>query len=262
MESLLVPGVYYNDTSRDITEHDLDIVSDLWTIDGREVYRGARDPRYTHANVYWLYSEDLDRVGLSEHSLTDQADFRVLWFRETDFGTYLQEDGWERGEDIWSALPRCVFDRFVNETWTTPKAFLEQCLYGPVRILTPEMLHGRPEVYVCNTCGKRSLTFNRDCQMVAEPLDFPTTEKLFFVDEDMIVYRPPPTSRVWDLLRPLQTPSPSGGSQEPGSEQAQPQAPRSPPPEEAPRTPEQIAPPPAPSGTVQQQPSTPAQSRP
>ena len=98
MESDLVPGVFYTDTGRDITEHDLDIVSDLWTIDGHEVYRGSRDPQYTHANVYWLYSEDLDRVGLSEHSLTDQADFRVLWFRDTEFGTYLQEDGWERGE--------------------------------------------------------------------------------------------------------------------------------------------------------------------
>jgi hypothetical protein len=228
MESELVPGFFYEDIGRDITEHDLDIVSDLWTIDGREVYRGSRDPRYTHANVYWLYSEDLDRVGLSEHSKEDQADFRVLWLRETDFGTFLQEDGWERGEDIWSSLPRTVFDRFVNEGWTTPKAFLEQCLYGPMRILTPSMLRHIPKVFVCETCNRRSLAPQVWCRCVEEPLDFPTTEKLFFVDEDMIVYRPPPTSRVWDLIQ-RQQPSPSGGSQAQESAQEPQQALRSPP---------------------------------
>lgn len=240
MESDLVPGVFYEDTNRDITEHDLDIVSDLWTIDGREVYRGTRDPRYTHANVYWLYSEDLDRVGLSEHSLKDQADFRVLWFRETDFGTYLQEDGWERGEDIWSCLPRSVFDRCVNEGWTTPNAFLEQCLYGPTRIVTPSMMREFPKVYVCQICKRRSMSPKKGCQAIVVPLDFPTTEKVFFVDDDMIVYRPPPTSRVWDLLRPQQPPSPSGGSQ--AQEQGQePQPEQRPPPPAEPESPPHTA---------------------
>ena len=234
MESDIVPGFFYEDTGRDITEHDLDIVSDLWTIDGREVYRGSRDPRYTHANVYWLYSEDLDRVGLSEHSLKDQADFRVLWFRETDFGTYLQEDGWERAEDIWSSLPRSVFDRFVNEGWTTPSAFLEQCLYGPMRIVTPEMVRKMPNIFVCKTCGRRSLAPQVWCHCVEEALDFPTTEKVFFVDDDMIVYRPPPTSRVWDLLRPQQKPSPSGDLQEQVLESVQRQEQTPPPPAESP----------------------------
>jgi hypothetical protein len=233
MESELIPGFFYEDTNRDITEHDLDIVSDLWTIDGREVYRGSRDPRYTHANVYWLYSEDLDRVGLSEHSKTDQADFRVLWFRETDFGTYLQEDGWERGEDIWSCLPRYVFDRFVNEGWTTPATFLEQCLYGPMRLVTPSMLRKFPDIYVCKVCNRKSLIPHKGCTTVTQPIDFPTTEKVFFVDEDMIVYRPPPTSRVWDLLRPQPQPSPSGDSQVPEQEQALPREQTPPPPAES-----------------------------
>jgi hypothetical protein len=231
MESDLVPGVYYADTGRDITEHDLDIVSDLWTIDGHEVYRGSRDPQYTHANVYWLYSEALDRVGLSEHSLKDQADFRVLWFRDTEFGTYLQEDGWERGEDIWSSLPRSVFDRFVNEGWATPTMFLEQCLYGPMRLVTPSMIRKFPEVHVCQKCGRKSLTPAKGCQTVTEPLDFPTTEKVFFVDDDLIVYRPPPTSRIWDLLRPQPQglPSPSDDSPEPQAQEPTPQEPTPPP---------------------------------
>lgn len=217
MQSQLVPGFLYRDTGREITETDLDVVSDLWTIDGREVYRGSRDPRYTHAHVYWLYSPDLERVGLSEHALTDQADFRVLWFRDTDFGTYLQEDGWEMGDDIWASLPRHVFDRFLNEGWTTPEVFLEQCLYGPLRVLTPLMLDPLPTVYTCSVCGKRSLRQSPGCKVSAAPLDFPTTEKVLFVDEDMIVYRPPPTSRVWDMLVLTPRPPSPGGD---GSVQA------------------------------------------
>lgn len=216
MNSELVPGVVYLETDRDITEHDVDIVSDLWSMDGREVYRGTRDPRYTHANVYWLYSDTLERVGLTEHALTDQADFRVLWFRETEFGTILQEDGWDQGEDIWSCLPRPVVDRFINEGWTTPLTFLEQCLNGPMRILTPAMVRTLPLVHVCTSCGRRSLTPAPGCTSRTEPLTIPTTEKLFFVDSDMIVYRPPPSSHVWDCvpITPAQLPS-SGGSQRP-----------------------------------------------
>lgn len=211
MQSVLVPGFLYHDVSSDITENDLDVVSDLWTIDGREVYRGSKDPRYTHANVYWLYSETLERVGLSEHSLADQADFRVLWFHDTEFGTYLQEDGWEAGDDIWSRLPKHVFDRFLNEGWTAPEAFLEHCLYGPVRIFTPDMLEKIPMVYTCKVCGKRSLKQSIGCTMTVAQLDFPETEKVFFVDSDMIMYRPPMSSRIWSLL--IQQPSHDGDSQ-------------------------------------------------
>jgi hypothetical protein len=222
MQSELVPGFVYRDVGSDITETDLDVVSDLWTIDGREVYRGSRDPRYTHANVYWLYSDTLERVGLCEHNRTDQADFRALWMRDTEFGTYLAEDGWERGEDIWSVLPRHVFDRFVNEGWTVPDAFLEQCLHGPLRIFTPAMLETLPLVYTCSKCGKKSLKPSAGCTMTSAPLDFPQSEKVFFVDFDMVVHRPPMASRIWDLLTQPSS-RPSGGSQE--REQAQEQQP-------------------------------------
>lgn len=222
MQSELVPGVVYRDTSRDITENDLDVVSDLWTINGRNVYRGSRDPRYAHANVYWLYSEDLERIGLCEHALADHADFRVLWFRDTDFGTYLQEDGWEQCDDIWSHLPRHVFDRCINEGWTTPLAFLEQCLYGPVRVFTPEMAETIPIVYTCATCGKRSLHPLPACSAIPMRLDFPNTEKVFFVDSDFITYRPPASSRVWDLL--TLPPSHDGDSQQAQGQEQQPKA--------------------------------------
>lgn len=221
MQSELVPGFVYRDVGSDITETDLDVVSDLWTIDNREVYRGSRDPRYTHANVYWLYSDTLERVGLCEHNRTDQADFRAVWMRDTEFGTYLSEDGWVRGEDIWSSLPRHVFDRFVNEGWTVPETFLEQCLHGPLRLFTPDMLEKLPLVYTCSKCGKKSLKPSPECTVTSAPLDFPQSEKVFFVDFDMVVHRPPMASRVWELLTP-QSSLPSGDSQEQAQEQAPP----------------------------------------
>jgi hypothetical protein len=214
MQSELVPGFVYRDTGSDITETDIDVVSDLWNIDGKEVYRGSKDPRYTHANVYWLYSENLERVGLSEHSVTDQADFRVRWIRDTDFGTYLNEDGWENGEDLWAQLPRHVFDRFVNEGWTVPEAFLEQCLHGPLRVVTAAMLERLPTVYTCFKCGKKSLKPSATCVMTEAPLDFPEREKVFFVDVDMVVYRPPVASSVWNLLT-LRPSSPRDGGLQP-----------------------------------------------
>ena len=39
MQSILDPKVIYTDLSRDIVEHDVDVVSDLWNMDGRDVYR-------------------------------------------------------------------------------------------------------------------------------------------------------------------------------------------------------------------------------
>jgi len=199
---------YYTDVSSDITENDIDVVSDLWNMDGRNVYRGSRDPRYTHANVYWLYDEDLQRVGCSEHSLTDHADFELLWFHESEFATLLQEEGWQPRGDIWSHLPKHAFSKFVNEGWTTPETFLEKCLYGDVRVVTPQMIVKVPTVYTCPSCGTRSL--RKTCAAsVGVPLDFPNKEKVFFVDLDMIVYVPPTDSAVWIRLLPCDDGSPA-----------------------------------------------------
>jgi len=238
MESILDPGFVYEDIECDITENDLDVVSDLWEMDGREVYRGTRDPRYTHANVFWLYDETLARVGLVEHSKLDHAVFHILWYQDSDFATLLQEEGWKVGEDLWSSLPRNVFDRFVNEGWTTAEAFLEQCLYGPTRIVTVDMLLKRPLVYTCTKCGRKSLKSVAGCTMTSALLDFPQKEKLLFVDDDLIVNIPPPTSRVWARLGFTREPQHDDGSWVP-SEQEQEQEPSlqtepTPPPPDAP----------------------------
>ena len=201
MFSQLKPDFLYTDVSEDITENDIDVVSDLWNMDGRDVYRGSRDPRYTHANVYWLYDDNLRRVGCSEHNLADHADVRLLWFRDNEFGTLLQEDGWEMGDDVWSYIPKHPFERFINEGWTTPNSFLENCLHGPTRIVTPKMLLQLPKVYVCNACGRKSLRPIAGCALRETVLDFPDKQKILFVDDDMVTYLPPTNSSVWLTLR-------------------------------------------------------------
>ena len=139
MQSILDPAIVY-EVSRDVCEHDVDVVSDLWTMDDRNVYRGSRDTQYSHANVYWLYDEDLTRVGLIEHSLKDHADFRMLWFHETPFATFLQEDNWTQDQTIWTVLSPPAVERFLAEDWTTPETLLEACLHGDTRIVTLETI--------------------------------------------------------------------------------------------------------------------------
>lgn len=213
----------YTDISEDITENDIDVVSDLWTMDGRDVYRGSRDPRYIHANVYWLYDEDLKRVGCCEHNLKDHADFHLLWFRDTEFGTLLQEDGWTIGGDIWAGLPRHSFERFLNEGWTTPYSFLEHCLHGPVRVVTPKMALSPPSIYVCKACGRKSLRPIAGCAVQETELDFPDKQKILFIDDDMIQYLPPKNSSIWSRLR-LQPDDDSSQQQVQEQAQAQEQA--------------------------------------
>jgi hypothetical protein len=222
MFSRLNPGFLYNDISSDVTENDLDVVADTWDMDGREVYRGTRDPRYDHADVFWLYDDNLERVGCAEHSKTDHADMRILWFRDSEFGTLLQED-WTIDDDLWSKLPRHVFDRFLNEGWTTPASFLEHCLQGPMRIVTPSMVLNPHVVYACSKCGRKSQTKKEGCDDVPSYLDFPDRSKTFFIDSDFVVHVPPEDSAVWSRLQRHD----GGSSTEPVREQVQLESPPS-----------------------------------
>lgn len=194
MFSRLVPSFVYTDVSPDVVETDLDVMSDLWTMDGRDVYRGVRDPRYTHANVYWLYDESMERVGCAEHNLRDHADVRLLWFQDDEFGTLLQEDGWTTDGDLWSKAPRQTFERAVNEGWTTPESFLRACLKGPSRVVTTDMIITKPTAPYCAACN----AYDHGTERV--PIVYPDSEKIVFVDCDMIVHVPPPQSSVWSRL--------------------------------------------------------------
>lgn len=198
MQSILDPAIVY-EVSRDVCEHDVDVVSDLWTMDDRNVYRGSRDTQYSHANVYWLYDEDLTRVGLIEHSLKDHADFRMLWFHETPFATFLQEDNWTQDQTIWTVLSPPAVERFLAEDWTTPETLLEACLHGDTRIVTLETILNPPTLYGCSGCNRKSLK-KLDCENMTAELTFPTKEKILLIDDDLFVCVPPAGSRIWELL--------------------------------------------------------------
>jgi hypothetical protein len=216
MLSVIDRSVVYP-VSADITEHDLNIVSDLWSVEGREVFRGARDPNYEHANVYWLYDpEDLDRVGVAEHKRDNPGDVSVLWHRDTPFATLLQEDGWTERDSIWTRMSEHSYEQFLTEGWTSPTAFLERCLRGDTRVVTPEMLVKLPDVWSCETCKHVSLRPSQCAS--ARPLSFPEKEKIWFIDDRMIVYLPPKGSAVWSRLGFTPPPEPSEPSSEPQSE--------------------------------------------
>ena len=200
MQSILDPKVLYTDLSRDIVEHDVDVVSDLWNMDGRDVYRGSRDRNYEHANVYWLYTEDLERVGLVEHSLENNADFRILWFHDNPFATLLQEE-WTNDQSIWSVLSRPAVEMFLAEDLTTPETLLNGCLHGPTRILTVEMVLNRPIIFHCSVCGGKSMKKTECFEFQTQTeLDFPDQTKIIFIDDDLYVCQPPVGSRIWELL--------------------------------------------------------------
>jgi hypothetical protein len=200
MQSILDPKVLYTDLSRDIVENDVDVVSDLWNMDGRDVYRGSRDRHYSHANVYWLYTEDLERVGLVEHSLENQADFRILWFQDNPFATLLQEE-WTSEQSIWSVLSRPAVEMFLAEDWTTPETLLKGCLHGPTRILTVDMVLNKPVIYHCSVCGSKTMKKTECVEFQTETeLDFPDQAKIVFIDDDLYVCEPPIGSRIWELL--------------------------------------------------------------
>jgi hypothetical protein len=198
MQSILDPAIIY-EVSRDVCEHDVDVVSDLWTMDDRNVYRGSRDTQYSHANVYWLYDEDLTRVGLIEHSLKDHADFRILWFHETPFATFLQEDNWTQDQTIWTVLSPPAVERCLAEDWTTPETLLEACLHGDTRILTLEMILNPPTLHGCSGCNRKSLK-PLACENMTAELTFPVKEKIVLIDDDLFVCVPPAGSRIWELL--------------------------------------------------------------
>jgi hypothetical protein len=197
MFSVVNPSIVY-DVSPDAVETDIDVISDLWTMGGHDVYRGARDPRYTHANVFWLYNKDLERVGCAEHRKENNADVSLLWFHESPFATLFQEDEWTSGDTLWSVLPEHTYERFLVNGWTNPMSFLDKCLQSTTRIVSPSMIVNRPTMYVCTTCNTKTLMPGHGTPY---PLDYPDMKKVVFVDESMNLQSPPKDSRVYAYLR-------------------------------------------------------------
>jgi hypothetical protein len=187
MFSLLKPSLVYKDISPDVTEQDEDYDASEWTYSGRNVYRGALDRSYSEWNldVYWLYDDSLQRVGLAEHDMDDPAIFEVLWFRDTPFGTLLQEDGWKVDKSLWEMMTPEAYQDAINSD------LLLKC-HG--KFITPDyIINGIPDMYECSECHKRSFS-QFECQTVKKiKKDF---ENLLFVDSSFVVYRKSETSKL------------------------------------------------------------------
>ena len=129
--------------SEDITEHDLNTDIDSWTYDDREVFKGNIDPEYLDngLNVFWLYNDYNIRVGLAEHEQKNANQFCVLWFRDTPFGTYYQQDGWSSTENtLWSKMSTCAYDDCMRKRIQTPADLFRHypAMKNEIQLLEPE----------------------------------------------------------------------------------------------------------------------------
>jgi hypothetical protein len=186
MYSLLKPDLVYQNVSADILEHDEDYDASEWSYSGKQVFRGALDRSYTKWNldVYWLYDDSLQRVGLAEHDMDDPSIFEALWFRDTPFGTLLQEDGWTTGETLYEKMSPEAYQDASNTN-----VFLK--CHG--RLVTPEyVVNGIPEAWECTECGTRSFS-QFECKSVKK---IEVSSNSFFVDTSLVIYTPPPNSRL------------------------------------------------------------------
>jgi len=179
-------NILYTDVSRDITEQDEDHEASEWVYSDKTVLRGAIDVSYREhgLNVYSLYNEDSERIGIAEHLLESPAVFKALWFKENAWETLFQET-WNQDGTIFSKL--------------SPEAYQDALdsilLKGYKRLVLPEyIIKGFPDVYECSC----SLSFSqtKNCQTKKKVL---VTEPIF-IDDSFIVYKPPVDSKVWSKL--------------------------------------------------------------
>jgi len=199
MLSRLRKDLMYQDINRDIVEHDEDIDAELLTMDGKEVYQGSIDPRYTQHNldVHWLYDDSLKRVGLVEYDSYDRSISETLWIHENPYATYFQEPSWATSKKtIWSKLSNEAYQDCLNEDFDK---LVEMSLTGDTRIILPFMLQNPPkEIYECEACKKRTLSLPSSCPSVKK-LEFSGIFSLFLDDSFVICY-PPSNSVVWSTL--------------------------------------------------------------
>jgi hypothetical protein len=188
MFSRLRKGLVYTNISSDVTEHDLDIDADQWSYDNKDVYRGSVDPEYISNNlsVYWLYDDDSNRVGLAEHESEDPAVFQALWFYDNSFATLFQDGKWKStGKTLWSMLTSeayqdCLEEDFLNIT--------ERCLKRGTLLVTPQILIEKPLLYMCESCGKKSLLKKNVCS-TAKGYDLVFSDfSVIFLDDNCIIY--------------------------------------------------------------------------
>lgn len=195
MISILRPSLVYTDISPDICEHDEDMDAEEWSYDGRSVYRGSLDLSYKNydIDVFWLYDDSSNRVGLAEHEPSDNTVFKTLWIQDNVYGSLLQEDWENTDKTIWSLMSEESYQDHLrlNTSQLALKSF--------GKIIIPEyLLKGVPEVYHCEKCNKTSLLPLTCNDAVKKRL--PVTADSFFIDESFVLFKPCSDSIVFNWL--------------------------------------------------------------
>lgn len=208
MYSVLHPDFVYTDFSDEIADHDLNYDAEEWNYNGKDVYRGCLDTKYEW-NVYWLYDENLKRVGLAEHDPENTELFYSLWFYDNPFATLLQEPDWvSQKETIWSKLSEEAYEDCLEDDIQT---FVTKSLHSNVRLITPEFVTKMPYIYECEKCGKRTLSVPSICSAVKK-LNYVNSENsLIFISSSFEIYKMPIDS---SLATRLQLPDASEQSEQ------------------------------------------------
>lgn len=170
MLSRLRPLIY-TDIDPDVLDHDDDLDAELYTYDGREVYRGRYDPRYTSLDldVHWLYDDNGKRVGLAEYDSNDFSKNSVLWYRDNTWSTLLQENWKSQEKTLWSMMSNEAYQDCLEDDFET---VIERTKDGPYCLVFPGDV------------------------MKSKKTELP----VLFLDDSFILYDFPTNSRVWDLL--------------------------------------------------------------
>jgi hypothetical protein len=186
MYSLLEPSLLYEDLSPDVIENDEDHEASEWEYSNKLVFRGALDTQYISKglDVYSLYNEESERIGIVEHRSENHAEFKALWFSENPWNNLFQEE-WKQGLSLYSLLSPEAYEDSTD---------LDILLKGHERLVLPKYIYEEfPSVYEC----KCSLSFSktRNCQTKKKVLKEP-----IFIDDSFIIYYPPTKSKVWSKL--------------------------------------------------------------
>ena len=213
MFSVLKPGYIYRDFSDDVADHDDDYDAEEWNYNGRVVFRGCLDPNFKDWNVYWLYDDNLVRVGLAEHDPESPEVFHTLWFHDNAFGTLFQETGWEKRGTLWSLLTPEAYQDCLEDDF---KTVFDRSLGSNIRLMTPEFITNSPKVYHCEKCNKKSLLpLCSDANVYEYNFEF-SDFSILFLDDSFVLYTAPSDSKVWSYLN-LRRPRDACESEQPES---------------------------------------------
>ena len=191
MFSKLRPTLLYKNVSSDISSHDHDVEGELWSYEGRDVYRGSFDPLYAEhgLNVYSLYDDNLKRVGVAEHEVDEPEVFKSLWFHDNPFATLFQNEEWVcKNATLWSLLSSEAYQDCLNSDFkNADDDFLKQGIV----LMKPEMMTGQELfIYECEKCQKRSFMPLNGCG-VAKKVMIPSTYSFLFLDDSFVLYSAP-----------------------------------------------------------------------